>query len=71
MPLPRSLAHIKCEISTKKWDPAHQWAGKRISAKKYRMPRTQHPDRTVAGSNKRAAQVFTRSRLDTALLGST
>jgi len=38
VPLPRSLAHIKREISTKKWNEASQWAGKRISAKKYRMP---------------------------------
>jgi len=58
VPLPRSLAHIKREISTKKWDEAHQWAGKRISAKKYRMPRTQQPDKTVAGSNKRVAARF-------------
>ena len=36
-----TLAHIKREISTKKWDEARQWAGKRISAKKYRMLRTQ------------------------------
>jgi len=58
VPLPRSLAHIKCEISTKKWDEACQWAGKQISAKKYRMPHTQQPDKTVAGSNKRVAARF-------------
>jgi len=49
VPLPRSLAHIKHEISTKKWDEARQWAGKRISTKKYRMPRMRQPDKTVAG----------------------
>jgi len=27
MPLPRSLAHLKQEISEKKWAEARQWAG--------------------------------------------
>jgi len=58
VPLPRSLAHIKREILTKKWDEARQWAVKQISAKKYRMPRTQQPDKTVARSNKWVAARF-------------
>jgi len=69
VPLPRSLAHIKREISTKKWDEARQWAGKRISAKKYRMPRTQQPDKTVAGSNKRVAARFYQIKTGHCLTG--
>jgi len=37
MPFPRSIAHLKREISEKKWDEACHWAEGRISAKKYRM----------------------------------
>ena len=55
MPLPRSLAHLKREISEKKWAEARQWAGGRTSRKKYRMPSRQKPDDTVAGSSKRLA----------------
>ena len=47
MPLPRSLANIKQEIAKKKW------AGGRTSKKKYKMPESQRPDGTVAGSTKR------------------
>ena len=49
MPLPRSLANIKREISEKKWAETRQWAGGRTSKKKYKMPRSQRPDGTVAG----------------------
>jgi len=69
VPLPRSLAHIKREISTKKWDEARQWSGKRISVKKYRMPRTQQPDKTVAGSNKRVAARFYQIKTGHCLTG--
>jgi hypothetical protein len=55
MPLPRSLAHLKREISEKKWGEARLWAGRRIKAEKYRMPRE---DETVAGSSKRTASRF-------------
>jgi hypothetical protein len=58
MPLPRSLAHIKREISEKKWADARQWATGRVTKKKYRMPREQQPDKTVAGSTKRLASRF-------------
>jgi len=52
MPLPRSFAHLKREISEKKWAEARQWTGGRTSRKKYRMPSRQKPDGTVAGSSK-------------------
>jgi len=57
MPLPRSLAHLKREISEKKWVEARQWAGGWIS-RKYRKPGRQKPDGTVAGSSKRLAPRF-------------
>jgi hypothetical protein len=44
MPLPRSLAHLKREISEKKWNEARRWAGSRASAKKYKMPREQRAE---------------------------
>ena len=58
MPLPRSLANLKREISEKKWAEARQWAGGRTSKTKYRMPKSQRPDGTVAGSTKRLASWF-------------
>jgi hypothetical protein len=36
MPLPRSLAHLKREISEKKWDEARCLAGSRVTARKYK-----------------------------------
>ena len=47
MPLPGPLAHLKREISEKKWAEARQWAGGRTSKKKYRMPKSQ--SRRVGG----------------------
>jgi ribonuclease HI len=44
-PLPRSLAHLKREISEKKWVEARQWAGSRINKAKYSMPAKQKPGR--------------------------
>ena len=58
MPLPRSLANVKREISEKKWAEARQWAGGRTSRTKYRMPSGQRPDSMVAGSTKRIASRF-------------
>ena len=55
VPLPRSLANLKREISEKKWAEARQWAGGRTSKKKYRLPESQRPDGTVAGGTKRLA----------------
>jgi len=58
MPLPRSLANLRREISEKKWAEALQWAGGRTSKKKYRMPKCQRPDGAVAGSTMRLASRF-------------
>jgi len=58
MPLPRSLANLKREISEKKWVEARQWAGGRTSKTKYRMPKSQGPDGAVAGSAKRLASRY-------------
>ena len=58
MPLPRSLANIKQEISKKKWAEAWKWAGGRTSKKKNRMPTSQRPNSMVAGSAKWLAERF-------------
>ena len=58
MPLPRSLAILKREISEKKWAEGRQWAGGRTSKKKYRMPESQKPDGAVAGSTNKLASRF-------------
>jgi hypothetical protein len=57
MPLVRSLANIKREIS-EKWAEAQQRAGNRTSETKYRMPESPKPDGAVAGSTKRLASRF-------------
>jgi ribonuclease HI len=56
--LPRSLADLKREISEKKWVEARRWAGSRVTSRKYKMPREQRPDKTVAGRYKRIASRF-------------
>jgi hypothetical protein len=58
MPLPRSLANIRREITEKKWAEAQKWVGGRTSKKKYKMSKGQRPDGTVAGSTKRLAARF-------------
>jgi len=58
MPLPRSLANIRREISEKEWTEARRWAGGRVSKQKYRLAETHKPDSTVAGSTKRLASRF-------------
>jgi ribonuclease HI len=50
-PLPRSLPHLKREISEKKWAEARLWAGSRITKAKYKMPARQKPDGVVADSS--------------------
>jgi hypothetical protein len=62
MPLPRSHAHLKREISEKKWAEAGHWPGKRVSQKKYKLPAKQKSDVTVAGSSKRLASRFYQLR---------
>jgi len=69
MPLPRSLANIKQEIAEKKWAEARQWAGGRTSKKKYKMPKSQKPDGTVAGSTKRLASRFYQMKTGHCLTG--
>jgi ribonuclease HI len=68
-PLPRSLAHLKREISEKKWTEARQWTGSRINKAKYRMPAKQKPDRVVAGSTKRRASRFYQLKTGHCLTG--
>jgi ribonuclease HI len=68
-PLPRSLAHLKREISEKKWAEARQWAGSRITKAKYKMPARQKPDGVVAGSSKRHASRFYQLKTGHCLTG--
>jgi len=69
MPLPRSLANIKWEITEKKWAEAREWAGDRTSKKKYKMPKSQKPDGTVTGSAKRLASRFYQLKMGHCLTG--
>jgi len=69
MPLPRSLARLKREISEKKWVEARQWAGSRVSRMKSRMPKNQEPDSTFAGSTKRFASRFYQIKTGRCLTG--
>ena len=69
LPLPRSLANIRREISEKKWVEARQWAGGRTSKKKYRLPKSQRPDSIVARSTKRLASQFYQLRTGHCLTG--
>ena len=69
MPLPRSLAQLKWEIMEKKWAEARRWAGGWTSKKKYRMPKSQRPDGTVAGSSERCASSFYQVKTDHYLYG--
>ena len=58
VPLVRSLANLKREISEKKWVEACQLAWGRTPKKKYWLPEGQWPDGMVAGSTKRLALQF-------------
>ena len=55
MPLPRSLANLKWEISDKKWEEVCMWSKKRVRGRKYLMPKTMHQNKLVARSPKRLA----------------
>ena len=48
MPFPRSLVHLKREISDAKWTEAKKWSYVRINRKKYRPSRKQLTDPVVA-----------------------
>jgi hypothetical protein len=67
--LPRSLAHLKREISEKKWGEARQWAGSRTTRKKYKLPAKRKLDGTVAGSSKRHALRFYQLKTGHCLAG--
>jgi len=69
MPLPRSLANIKRKIAQKKWGQVRQWAGGQTSKKKYKMPKSQRPDGTVAGSTKRLATRYYQLKTGHCLTG--
>ena len=69
MLLPRSLAHLKREISEKKWGEARCWAASRVTTKKYRLPREQRPDKTEAGSSKMLASRFYQLKTGHCLTG--
>jgi len=70
IPLPRSLANLKREISAKEqWAEARQWAGGRTSKKKYCMPKSQEPDGMVAGSSKKLASRFYQTKTGHCLSG--
>ena len=58
MPLPRSLSHLKREISEAKWTEAKKWSHDGVNWKKYRPIQKQIPDPTVARSRKRLASRF-------------
>jgi hypothetical protein len=57
-PLPRSHGHLKREISEMKWAEACQWAGRRTTKEKYRMPAKQKPEGVVAGCSNRHSYCF-------------
>ena len=69
LPLPRSLANLKREISEKKWTEARSWAGGRINKAKYRMPKCQKPEGVVAGSTKRLASRYYQLKTGHACIG--
>ena len=71
MSLPRSLTHLKREISEKMLAEARQWAGGRTSKTKYRMPKSQWPDGTFAGITKRLASRFYQVETGRCRTGST
>jgi len=69
VPPPRSLMHLKWEISEEKGVEERQWAGGRTSKTKYRMPKTRRPGGTVSGTSKRLASGFYRLKTGHARIG--
>jgi len=67
--LPKSLANIRREILEKKWMEARQWAGGQTSKNKYKIPKSQRPDGTVAGSTKRLTLRFYQLKMGHCLTG--
>jgi len=52
VPLPSALAHLKREISEKKWAESRRWEKGTVSRKKYKLPAKKRPDGTAVGSFK-------------------
>jgi len=69
MPLTRSLADTRREITEKKWEEAKAWAEDRIAAKKYRMPRNQRSNGIVAGCPKRLTRRYHQLRTGHCITG--
>jgi hypothetical protein len=72
MPLPKSLAHLKREISEKKWASVRPDDGLVAGLPRrsmYKMPRKQQPDKTVAGSSERFASRFYQLKTGHCLTG--
>jgi hypothetical protein len=69
MPLQIPLAHLKREISGKKWTEARRWAGGQLTTNKYRLPREQRSDKTMASSSKRFASRFHQLKTGYCLTG--
>jgi len=60
MPPPRSLAHLKREISEKKWAEAREWVKKQVKGKRYGIPK--RTSREVEWAPKRLASKFHQIR---------
>jgi len=71
MPLPRSLANLKREISEKKWAEARQWAGGWTSKTKYGCRKARGRTVQWLGAPRGLRHGSTKSSRGTALLGST
>ena len=71
MPLPRSLAHLKREISERKWKEAKEWADRKISHRKYRHSQKERKklDSIPAVANKRLASRFYHLKSGHCLIG--
>jgi ribonuclease HI len=73
VPLPRSLAHLKQEISEKKWLEAKMWADSRVTGKKYQYCRQgkvcYKPDAAPAKTSKRLAARFYQLKMGHWLTG--
>jgi hypothetical protein len=67
--VPRSHAHLKQEMSERKWMEVQQWSRSRVNTAKYKMPTRQKQDAVVAGSFKRLASRFYQLNTNLGLTG--
>jgi len=58
-----SHANLIREMAEKMWAEACQWAGGRISKKKYHMPKSQKPDSTVVTARRRRHHLSRMTRV--------